>query len=187
MEIGEQPSLKHQSYLLHSVSLFAVVALAAGCSSAEPKREFTVPKKLCGVSVPTAALSRLLPASGKKLDVQQVGEPTGGSMLCEVSVDGTMVLAISRERIDTGDSAQHILVSRLHVSQQKAADNGTIAYTDHAAVSMIKCRSASVEVEDISSFIKVLKPARSNEKAMKDLITGYTTAYKKQQPCRPGS
>ncbi|MER6976381.1 hypothetical protein [Streptomyces carpinensis] len=167
--------------------MLAVVATAVGCSSGEPKRDFAVPKNLCGVSAPTEALSRLLPPSGKNLKVEHVGEPGAGSELCNVSVDDTMVLVVSRERIDTGDSAQHILVSRLHVSQQKAADNGSIAYTDHAAVSMIKCRGAGVEVEDISTFVKVLKPARPNEAAMKRLITDYTSAYKKQQPCKAGS
>ncbi|MGW5202236.1 hypothetical protein [Streptomyces spiralis] len=187
MEIGEQLPLNRQSYVLRGVSTVAVMAVAVGCSSGEAKREFAVPKSLCGVSVPTDALSRLLPASGKNLDVQQVGDIDQGNDLCNLTVDGTMVLVVSRERVDTGDSAQHILVSRVHASQRKAADNGAIAYTDHAAVSMIKCRGAGIEVEDISTFIKVLKPARPDEAAMRNLITDYTTTYKKQQPCLPGS
>ncbi|WP_306191552.1 MULTISPECIES: hypothetical protein [unclassified Streptomyces] len=187
MEIGEQLPLNRQSYVLRGVSAVAVVTVAVGCSSDEAKREFAVPKSLCGVSVPTDALSRLLPASGKNLDVQQDGDIDQGNDLCNLTVDGTMVLVISRERIDTGDSAQHILVSRARVSHQKTAVNGAIAYADRAAASMIKCRGAGIEVEDISTFIKVLKPARPNETAMKKLITDYTTAYKKQQPCRPGS
>lgn len=187
MEDGGQHPLKIRSCVLRGVSAFAVAAVAVGCSSGEAKREFAVPKSLCGVSVPTDALSRLLPASGKKLDVQREGNIDEGNELCELSVDDTPVLMVSRERIDTGDSAQHILISRARVSQQKTADNGAIAYADRTAVSMIKCRGAGIEVEDISTFIQVLKPARSDEAAMKTLITDYTTAYKRQHPCLPGS
>ncbi|MGV9347605.1 hypothetical protein ACWDSD_22845 [Streptomyces spiralis] len=186
-EIGEQLPLKRQSYVLRGVSAFAVMTVAVGCSSGEATREFTIPKNLCGVSVPTDALSRLLPASGENLDVQQDGDIDEGNELCVLSVDDTQVLMVSRERINTGDSAEHVLIRRARVSQQKTADDGAIAYANRAAVSMIKCRGAGVEVEDISTFIKVLKPARSDETAMKDLITDYTATYKKQRPCLPGS
>jgi hypothetical protein len=167
--------------------LFVATVAAAGCSSDEPKREFTVPKALCGVSLPTDALSRLLPSSGKHLATDKVESSSNGDGVCNVTVDGDKVLVLDRERIDVGDSARNILLSRLSIQQQKSAEGGTIAYADWAAVSLVKCRGAGVEKEDISTLVKVLKPARPNESAMKSLISGYTAALNKQGPCKRGS
>ncbi|WP_317445709.1 hypothetical protein [Streptomyces collinus] len=172
------------SYALRGVSIVVAVIAVAGCSSDEQKQEFTVPKALCGVSVPTESLSSLLPASGKQLSARRSGGPDDGAVLCNVSVDGDRVLVISQERISVGDSARHILLSRLSVPQPKSAARGSIAYADRAAVSLLKCRGADVEKEDISTLVKVLEPARRDESAMKDLIQGYTTSLEGQHPCK---
>lgn len=162
--------------------------VAAGCSSDEPKQEFTIPKALCGVSVPSNALSRLLPASGKRLTVDERGTLDDGNVSCQVNVDNhDMVVVLNSERIDAGDSAQSILQSRLSISQQKSVEGGSIAYADQAAVSLIECRGAGIEREDISTLVRVLKPGRPDESAMKSLISGYTAALKQQRPCRQGS
>lgn len=169
------------------MSLFAAAATVAGCSSGEPKQEFSVPKALCGVSVPADALSRLLPASGERVTVAPTGSLDDGSALCEVTVDADTVLVISDERIDAGGSAHDILRSRLSLQMQKSADGDSLAYTDQAAVSLIKCRGAAVREEDISILIKVLKPGRQDEAAMKKLIRGYTDSLKERRPCKAAS
>ncbi|MGW0086348.1 hypothetical protein [Streptomyces sp. NPDC003393] len=171
----------------HGIALVIAAAALAGCSSEEPKREFAVPHSLCGASVPVDALSKLLPASGKRITVPDNAFSEDGEGLCQVAVDDDVVLMVSRERIDVGDSADNILRSRVAVQNRKSADGGSVSYADRGAVSLIKCRGAGVQTEDVSVLIKVLKPARPDETAMKNLITGYTADYKKQQPCRPGS
>lgn len=50
-----------------------------------------------------------------------------------------------------------------------------------------KGSSNDVEKEDISTLVKVLKSARSDESALKSLISAYTAALQKQQPCKPGA
>ncbi|MET7489990.1 hypothetical protein [Streptomyces sp. NPDC005538] len=177
---------KHKAYVLRSVSTVVAAITAAGCSADKPSREFTVPKALCGVSVPTDALSQLLPASGKHLTTEAEGS-TDDVLLCTVSVDDVMVLTLSRERIVAGDSARHILFSQLRIARPKSAEGSTIVYADNAAVSLLKCRGAGVEKEDISTLVKVLKPARPDEAAMKNLISSYTAAIKKEGPCKPSS
>ncbi|WP_330460155.1 hypothetical protein OIB37_26760 [Streptomyces sp. NBC_00820] len=179
--------MKSASHALRAASLVLAGLVAAGCSTNEPKREFKVPQALCGTPVPADALSRLLPESGKRLTAQHTGSLTDGSALCDVKVDGDTVLMISSERIDAGDSARHILQSRLSIQQQKSAEDGSIAYADRAAVSLVKCRGADVEKEDISTLVKLLDPARKNESAVKSMIDGYTTSLKDQHPCRPTS
>lgn len=159
----------------------------AGCASEQPKQEFTVPRALCGVPVPSEALARLLPASGKRLTAQQSGGSDDGAALCDIRVDGDSVLIVSSERISTGDSAGHILRSRLSIQQQKSAEGDSIAYADRAAVSLVKCRGSAVQQEDISTLVKILEPARRNESAVKDLIKGYTASLRKQHPCHATS
>ncbi|MFF8951521.1 hypothetical protein ACF09I_22400 [Streptomyces sp. NPDC014940] len=169
------------------MSLLCVAAvMVVGCTAQEPDRRFTVPKALCGVTVPTDALSQLLPASGERLTVEHDGSLDDGSAVCGVRVDEDTVLQVSGERINAGDSARHILRSRLMIQEQKSIEGNSIAYADQAAVSLIKCRGADVQ-EDISTFVKVLKPGRPKELAMKMLIQGYTASLKRQQPCERAS
>ncbi|WP_406453838.1 hypothetical protein OH768_14935 [Streptomyces sp. NBC_01622] len=175
--------MRHKTYILRGVSIVVAAVAATGCSTDKPSREFTVPKALCGVSVPVDALSRLLPASGKKLTTEAEGS-TDDVLLCTVKVDDVMVLTLSRERIDAGDSARHILFNQLRIARPKFAEGSAIAYADHAAVSLLKCRGAGVVEEDISTLVNVLKPARPNESAMKSLISDYTATVKKQGPCK---
>ena len=178
--------MRHNPYILRGVSFLVAATAAVGCSAEKPGREFTVPKSLCGVSVPVEALSQLLPAAGKHLTTAAEGS-TDDVLLCTVSVDDVEVLTLSRERIDAGDSARHILFTQLRITQPKFAEGSTIAYADHAAVSLLKCRGAGVEEEDISTLVKVLKPARPDESAMKSLISSYTATIKKQGPCKRNS
>lgn len=167
--------------------LLCVAAVTVvGCTAQEPRQRFTAPTALCGVTVPTGALSQLLPASGERLTVEHDGTLDDGSLVCSVQVDGYRVLTVSGERIVAGDSARHILRSRLLIQEQKSIGGNSIAYADQAAVSLIKCRGADVQ-EDISTFIKVLKPGRPKELAMKMLIQGYTASLKRQQPCERAS
>ncbi|OIJ65648.1 hypothetical protein [Streptomyces mangrovisoli] len=177
--------MKITSDVLRGVSLFVAAVATAACSSDQPDHEFTVPKTLCGISVPVDALTRLLPASGKKLTAEQDGHVDDGTMLCNVSVDGHEVLVVSQERITAGATARGLLVERLSIWDQKSAQGGSIAYVDHAATSVVECRGAAVEEEDISTFISVLKPGRSDESAMKTLISGYTASLEKRKPCLP--
>ncbi|MEW2255897.1 hypothetical protein [Streptomyces sp. NPDC047869] len=170
---------------LGGLLLIAAVTVV-GCVSEAPEQGFAVPETLCGVSVPTHALARLLPESGERLTVERRGSLDDGSALCGVKVDEDTVLQVSGERIDAGDSARRILRSRLAVQEQKSAEGNTIAYADHAAVSLIKCTGADVQ-EDVSTLVKVLKPARPNESAMKELIQGYTASLNKQQVCERAS
>ncbi|MGV9254251.1 hypothetical protein [Streptomyces sp. NPDC003697] len=167
---------------LHTIPALTVlvVGAVAGCSSDGPRRAFTVPKAMCGVSVPSDALSRLLPESGKT--VREEDGP-GNAGTCEVTVDGAVVLSAERERVDAGRSAWRILSYDHRIGQAKSAEGGTIAYVDRAAVSVLRCHDKGAEGEAVSTYIRVLKPGRNDESAMKSLISGYTSALAKQRPC----
>jgi hypothetical protein len=90
--------LRGKTYALRGVSLVVAALVAAGCTSEEKGQEFTVPKALCGVSVPSDALSSLLPASGKDLTVDKAEPTSEGTGLCNVIVDGDEVLVVDTER-----------------------------------------------------------------------------------------
>jgi len=158
---------------------------AVGCSE-EQKREYTLPTSLCGVSVPTSALSQLLPV-GKRLTVDEATPVPDALTTCEASVDGDMVLSLEQEHRDVGASAYDIARDRFGVKQPKSAQQRSVAYSDRVAVSVVKCRGGESGDEDITVAVKVLKPAHQNESAMKYLILGYTSAFKKQQPCGKSS
>ncbi|WP_439940605.1 hypothetical protein [Streptomyces sp. BBFR115] len=171
------------------IVLLSVLAglVLSGCSADEPGREFAVPKVVCEVPVPADALSALLPASGRRIAVPEYAFNMDGEGLCKVSVDDQAVLMVDRERIDAGHSAYVVLRGRTNEWTQKSAEGGSVAYIDRAAVSLIKCRGTGVNTEDVSIFIQVLKPGRTDQDALRRLIVAYTAGYKKQQPCRPGS
>ncbi|MFF1453448.1 hypothetical protein ACFVYF_35725 [Streptomyces sp. NPDC058274] len=159
----------------------------AGCTSEEPKREFSVPKALCGVAVPANALSRLLPATGQHLTSDHATPVSDAVTTCEVTVDGNMVLSVQRDVIDAGKSAWRVASYDHAIGHAKTGEGGTIAYVDRAAVSVVQCQEKGAEDEAVSTYIRTLKPGRQDESAMKTLISGYTAALKKEQPCRKGS
>ncbi|MFF9281188.1 hypothetical protein [Streptomyces griseosporeus] len=176
--------MRTKALLAGGAALLLAAPVLAGCSSDEPKQEFAVPKALCGVDVPGDALARLLPASGERVTSRHEDGGGPGAGLCNVSVDGTQVLVVSMERIPADrTSAGKILTERLRGFDQKYAEGGSIAYRAGAAASLVKCRAADVQKEDISLFVQTWKPGRQDESAMKDLISGYTASLKKQQPC----
>ncbi|MFC4612287.1 hypothetical protein ACFO9E_31725 [Streptomyces maoxianensis] len=159
----------------------AIAVAAAGCSDA-PEREYTVPKSLCGITVPEESLSPLLPP-GKNVTSEEDTPVPDAITTCKLTVDGDQVLSVERERREAGASARDIAVNQVSVQQPKSAANRAIAYADWAAVSVISCREEGNAEEDISTVIKVLKPGKPDESAMKDLITEYTSALKTQDAC----
>ncbi|MCK1821318.1 hypothetical protein MTQ10_17245 [Streptomyces sp. XM83C] len=175
--------MRIKTLLANGAALLLAAPVLAGCSSDEPKREFTVPKALCGVAVPTDALDRVLPASGKKLSTEFEGP--GGAELCTVSVDGQTVLDIAIEHIPADHmSPAGVLTDRLRGFGGESAEDGTIAYRPYAAASVVKCRAADVQKEDITLFVQVTKPGREEASAMRDFMSGYRSAYEKKKPCQ---
>ncbi|MFE0739139.1 hypothetical protein [Streptomyces sp. NPDC058855] len=160
-----------------------ITVMAVGCSSDEQGRDFTVPKALCGVSVPTTALSDLLPPVGKNISVSEGTATDDSGAGCEVKVDGSEVLSVERQRVEATRSAWNIASYDHGIGQVKSAANDSIAYVDRAAVSVVKCGESSNKDEAISTYIRTLKPGRQDESAMQSLISGYTTTFKKQNPC----
>ncbi|WP_018544862.1 hypothetical protein [Streptomyces sp. LaPpAH-108] len=179
--------MKPSSYALGIGTLLLTALASSGCSPNEAKQDFTVPASLCGVSVPSAALSRLLPADGTQVSVQQDGTWDKDSPLCNVTVDKRLVLVVSTEWVRAGDSARSVLGKRLAVWQQKSADGGAVVYSDRGAASVVKCQDAGVKKFDVGTFIKVLEPGRRDEQAMGQLIRGYTRSVTPQRLCRPTS
>lgn len=102
---------------------------------------------------------------------------------CEVSVDGDAVLSVDRERIDAGRSAWNIAAYDRRIGAAKTADGGRVAYLGRRAVSVVPCQEKDNKDEEISVYIRTLKPGREDEAAMKDLISAYTDAFQKQRPC----
>ncbi|MET8811791.1 hypothetical protein ABZW47_07285 [Streptomyces sp. NPDC004549] len=137
--------------------------------------------------MPSEALSRLLPASGKRVSVQQEGAWDKESPLCNVTVDKHLVFVVSTEWVTAGWSARHVLVERLGLWQQKSADGGAVVYADRAAASVVKCQDAGVKKYDVSTFIEVLEPGRRDEKAMGRLMRGYNNSLKPRSLCNPPS
>ncbi|MGV9428696.1 hypothetical protein ACWDO7_30970 [Streptomyces sp. NPDC003656] len=118
--------------------------------------------------------------SGKHLDVRRKASAT---VVCEVSVDGQLVLWVERERVDTGRSAWNIASYDHRIGRAKSGAGDMIAYVGGAAVSVVPCAGKSARDEAMSTYVRTLKPGRQDESAMKGLIVGYTEALRKQHPC----
>lgn len=112
----------------------AIAVTAAGCSD-DPKREYAVPKALCGVSVPEKSLSPLLPP-GKDLTTQEDTPVPDAITTCKLTVDGDQVLTIERERREAGASARDIAVNQISVKQPKTAANRTIVYAGYSTIAI---------------------------------------------------
>ncbi|WP_237551101.1 hypothetical protein [Streptomyces sp. SID5614] len=92
MSASVRGSLRRHRFIGTAVVL--ATALSA-CSGGEPpKKAYTVPGSLCGITVEPALVKAVLPG-GDSLTTATV-KPNGGTVRCNLSVDGKDALSIAQ-------------------------------------------------------------------------------------------
>ncbi|MFJ3433846.1 hypothetical protein ACIPMU_09860 [Streptomyces cyaneofuscatus] len=178
----------HQRLIATVVPLAATVALAAtlsACSGDEPpKKAYTVPTSLCGISVDPALVKAALPG-GDSLTSATV-KPNGGTVRCNLSVDGKEALSLAQTWWTQGQTTAT-------VSQGYAdTDNGTVSedlrfvHTGKAGVgkTVSSCKVSRQPDQDLYTVVQTRDSGIDDPDAIEKLLTAYTKAVEESPACR---
>ncbi|MFF8995437.1 hypothetical protein ACF09H_37005 [Streptomyces sp. NPDC014983] len=163
----------------------AVVLLVglAGCGENKEKREYAVPRSLCGIPVDSEKLAPFLPG-GRKLSVRQETSMLG--VTCEVRVDSRFPVQTSlwwTKQINT-----YAYVGRQNNSKlDHRADNGRFLYSGWEAFGETRnCTSKKLLGAHLFTAFQMESPDHQDADAMRQLITEYTNAAEKTDICKEG-
>ncbi|MFF3094295.1 hypothetical protein [Streptomyces cyaneofuscatus] len=181
-------SLRHHRLIGMAVSLSATVALAStlsACSGDEPpKKAYTVPSSLCGISVDPALVKAALPG-GDSLTSATV-KPNGGTVRCNLSVDGKEALSLAQTWWTQGQTTAT-------VSQGYAdTDNGTVSedlrfvHTGKAGVgkTVSSCKVSRQPDQDLYTVVQTRDSGIDDPNAIEKLLIAYTKAVEESPACR---
>jgi hypothetical protein len=170
--------------VVEASACLAVFCALVGCSGAEEKKEYAVPKALCDVAVDRQVLAELLPP-GKQVEVAEK-HPVNRRTECQVNVDGNASLIASQEWWEDSDSILDVAASVPQLESAKLTDDSnTYIQSGTGAVMKTKtCISPDHPDHTLFTAIEVHADGVDNADAVKKLITGYTRAVESSKTCQ---
>ena len=157
-----------------------LLVVSASCSSPSPKREYALPKDLCGTQISSATLEPVLPP-GQKISAQ----PTSavGVQRCRLQVDGKTVLSVSTEKRAAGASARDVAMTALGVDpSDTGADNRQLIYSKTGAVNKVECPASASS--DSSLWVTARASHASASSDMRRLVEQYAATIAKTDACQ---
>ncbi|MET7870239.1 hypothetical protein [Streptomyces cyaneofuscatus] len=180
--------LRHHRLIATVVPLAATVAFAAtlsACSGDEPpKKAYTVPSSLCGISVDPALVKAALPG-GDSLTSATV-KPNGGTVRCNLSVDGKEALSLAQAWWGEGDSAAWVAQGYSHTDNGTLSEDERFVYTGRAGVgqTVSSCEVSEHPEQDLYIVVETRDTGIDDPDAIEKLLTAYTSAVEKSAACR---
>jgi hypothetical protein len=162
----------------------AAFCTLVGCSGPEERKEYSVPKALCGVAVDRQVVSELLPP-GKQIKVAEK-HPVNRRTECQVNVDGKAALIASQEWWEDSDSILDVAASVPQLESAKHTDDSnTYIQSGTGAVMKAKtCVSPDHPDHTLFTTVEVHADGVNNADAVKKLITGYTRDVEGSKTCQ---
>ncbi|MFD5076992.1 hypothetical protein [Streptomyces sp. NPDC058371] len=154
-----------------------------GCSASTEKKEYDVPKALCGVSMDRDLVSGFLPA-GKKIDIQEKN-PVPSRERCQVNIDGKVALVASQEWWQKGDNITDVADAHPQLDSVQPTANGTYVISGTGGVARAKSCTSPDHVDHVLyTAMQVYTPEQRDASAMKRLITRYTKEVERSSKCQ---
>ncbi|MFJ8842042.1 hypothetical protein ACIRFF_03970 [Streptomyces cyaneofuscatus] len=171
-----------------AVSLSATVALAStlsACSGDEPpKKAYTVPTSLCGISVDPALVKAVLPG-GDSLTSATV-KPNGGTVRCNLSVDGKEALSLAQAWWGDRDNAAGVAQGYAHTDNGTLSEDERFVHTGRAGVgkTVSSCEVSEHPEQDLYIVVETRDTGIDDPDAIEKLLIAYTKAVEKSAACR---
>ncbi|MEV5551765.1 hypothetical protein AB0L35_37510 [Streptomyces sp. NPDC052309] len=168
------------------IPLAAVIVLAtvAGCSSEKPERDYAVPDDLCGTPVSAKELTPFLPA-GKQIKVSE--EDHAGTKICNVVVDGTLVLTATQAWVAQGKTTAYFLAGQTLEEIKHSADSGRFRFSGNESFGKTRNCTDRRYKQELYVALQAQGSEHSDADAMKRLITSYTERVEESAACTAGS
>ncbi|MFC9915155.1 hypothetical protein [Streptomyces sp. NPDC127197] len=157
--------------------------LLVGCSGSTEKKEYDIPKSLCGISVERDLISVFLP-SGKEIDVQEKN-PVPSRKRCQVNVDGKLVLIASQEWWPREKQISEVADAHPQLKSAELPEDGTYIYSSTGAMGQVKsCANQDHPEHTLYTAMQVYASDQAEDSAMKELIMAYTKAVENSDECQ---
>ncbi|MFD6798411.1 hypothetical protein [Streptomyces cyaneofuscatus] len=181
-------SLRRHRFIGTAVSLSAVVALAStlsACSGDEPpKKAYTVPSSLCGITVDSALVKAALPG-GDSLTSATV-KPNGGTVRCNLSVDGKEALSLAHTWWTQGQTTATVAQGYADTDDGTLSDDLRFVHTGKAGVgkTVSSCKVSRQPDQDLYTVVQTRDSGVDDPDAIEKLLIAYTKAVEGSAACR---
>ncbi|MFD3789356.1 hypothetical protein [Streptomyces cyaneofuscatus] len=181
-------SLRRHRFIGMAVSLSATVALAAtlsACSGDEPpKKAYTVPSSLCGITVDPALVKAALPG-GDSLTSATV-KPNGGTVRCNLSVDGKEALSLAQAWWGERDNAMGVAQGYADTDDGAVSEDLRFVHTGKAGVgkTVSSCKVPRHPEQDLYTVVQTRDSGVDDPDAIEKLLIAYTKAVEGSPACR---
>ncbi|MEU5368384.1 hypothetical protein ABZ362_05260 [Streptomyces sp. NPDC005951] len=181
-------SLRRHRFIGTAVALSAAVALAATLSACAgdgpPKKAYTVPASLCGITVDPALVKAVLPGGDSLTTATE--KPNGGTVRCNLSVDGKQALSLAQAWWGERDSAAGVAQAYAHTDDGTLSEDERFVYTGRAGVgqTVSSCEVAEHPEQDLYTVVETRDTGVDDPEAIQKLLTAYTKAVEGSPACR---
>ncbi|MEU6668216.1 hypothetical protein [Streptomyces sp. NPDC046727] len=159
-----------------------VLGLISGCSEPVAKKEYDVPRALCGMPVDSGLLSPFLPA-GKKVRVVET-RPVPSRKLCRVDVDGKWALMANLQWWEEDVDVSTVVLANPQTDKSAQSTDDDFFYTGSGAVKLVKgCKNRDHTRHLLYTSVQLSDPDRGDTAAMKKLATAFTEAVGRSDEC----
>ncbi|MET7870238.1 hypothetical protein [Streptomyces cyaneofuscatus] len=181
-------SLRHHRLIGMAVSLSATVALAStlsACSGDEPpKKAYTVPSSLCGISVDPALVKAALPGGNALSTATQ--KPNGGTIRCNLYVDSKLVLSLAQAWWSEGKTTAAVAPAYPGTKEGTMSEDERFIYSGKAGVgrTVPSCKVSRHPEQDLYVAVETRESGVDDPDAIEKLLTAYTKAVEESPACR---
>ncbi|MFB8050188.1 hypothetical protein [Streptomyces rubiginosohelvolus] len=163
----------------------ALAAALSACSGGEPpKKAYTVPGSLCGITVEPALVKAVLPG-GDSLTTATV-KPNGGTVRCNLSVDGKDALSIAQAWWSQGQTTATVSQGYSHTDDGTLSEDERFVHTGRAGVgrTVSSCEVSEHPEQDLYIVVETRDTGVDDPEAIEKLLVAYTKAVEGSPACR---
>ncbi|WP_406189863.1 hypothetical protein OH791_27075 [Streptomyces anulatus] len=180
-------SLRRHRFIGTALSLPAAVALAAtlsACSGdAPPEKAYTVPTPLCGIPVDPALVKAALPG-GDTLSTATV-KPNGGTVRCNLSVDGKEALSLAQAWWSQGQTTATVSQGYANTDDGVLSEDERFVHTEKAGVgrTVSSCKVSEHPEQDLYTVVETRDTGVDDPAAIEKLLIAFTEAVEGSAAC----
>ncbi|MFJ7410362.1 hypothetical protein ACIQWZ_06065 [Streptomyces sp. NPDC098077] len=180
-------SLPRHRFIGAAASLSAAVALAAtlsACSGDEPpKKAYTVPTSQCGITVDPALVKAVLPGGDSLTTVTT--KPNGGTVRCNLSVDGKEALSLAQTWWTQGQTTATVSQGYSNTDDGTMSEDERFVYTGKAGVgkTVSSCKVPKQPEQDLYIAVETRDTGIDDPDAIEKLLVAYTKAVEGTAAC----
>ncbi|MET7412639.1 hypothetical protein [Streptomyces rubiginosohelvolus] len=143
-----------------------------------------MPTSLCGIPVNPALVKAVLPG-GDSLASATV-KPNGGTVRCNLSVDGKDALSIAQAWWGDRDSATGVAQAYAHTDDGTLSEDERFVHTGRAGVgrTVSSCEVSEHPEQDLYIVVETRDTGVDDPEAIEKLLVAYTKAVEGSPACR---